>query len=90
MNITKILCKNWWIKSLMRAFRTFFTTYISMLPLEAGIEGIDYKLIAITSLCNAGLSLIGCIISLPEYNLENNDINLLEESRIMTEKIKED
>lgn len=77
MKNSKLLSKNWWIKAFMRAFRTFFTTYISMLPLEAGIEVIDYKLIAITSLCNAGLSLIGCIVSLPEYELDNNESEVL-------------
>lgn len=61
----------------MRSARTFFQTYLSMLPLEMGIKEIDYKVIAITSLCNAGLSLITSIVSLPEYEIENNESEVL-------------
>lgn len=72
MKITNILVKSWWVKAFARASRTFFQTYIAMLPVEATIEAVDYKTIALVALSNMGLSLITSLVSLPEYKLEED------------------
>lgn len=71
--------KKWVHKAGIRAIKTFCQTALALLPTNAVVEQVNIKIVLLTSLYAAFLSLLTSVAGLPELKQENNKIIEFEE-----------
>lgn len=78
----KIFKKSWWYKALARGIRSFWQSYVVLLPTEMMTQDINYKFIFVVSFAQMMLSISTSLISLPEYEQEKEEIEILEDEDV--------